>query len=106
MEKRAPSPDARFSFMAGAIPNGSPSVSLVRAILLLNLTAGARQSCLEPLAISEFGKLGIARVGPCNPRGMLDRAPLGFGAAGNFTHPGDHPVAIAAVDAIQFLHPV
>jgi hypothetical protein len=37
---------------------------------------------------------------------MLHRAPKGLGPRGNFAHPGNNAIAVAAIDAIQFLQTV
>ena len=64
------------------------------------------QRFLETVRIAVIGENRIARVRANKAASVLDRAPILFGATGNFTHIGDEPIAIRIISAIELFENV
>ena len=64
------------------------------------------QRFLETVRIAVIGEIRIARVRANKAPSVLDRAPILFGATGNFTDIGDEPIAIRIISAIELFENV
>src|ERR1700719_755822 len=60
----------------------------------------------EPLGVTEIGKALVMRMRAEDPAGVLDRAPIDFGARRHLAHKCDRAVGIGAIGAIDFLDDV
>src|ERR1700722_8368037 len=92
-----------MEFMADCIEvkmTKSRSLADVHAILHF------RELGPKPLSVAEVGKSMVMRVRAEHPAGMLDRAPIDFGARRHLADKGDRAVAIGAIGAIDLLDDV
>jgi len=64
------------------------------------------QRFFEIVRIAVIGQNRIARVRANKAPSVLDRAPILFGATGNFTDIGDEPIAIRIISAIELFENV